>query len=132
MNERFREIAGYPVTMFDKYPMNVAAYHEILKTHPNLLNEDCTTNFVTFVRCMTRAFFNNAELLNCNVEGSNGLQQLCPVRLAVLTKYARHYYPLAFSKSERRIEKALPLSTIVNTVLRHRRNDAAKKAKGQA
>lgn len=115
--------------MLGKYPMNLAAFHDIQKANPNLLTEDSTTNYINFIRIMLRVFFHQRELLSCNIGGSRGLQPLCPVRLHCLYQLTRGYFPLTFAKAERKSAEVPAAHVLINMTLRQRRNDYQKKVK---
>lgn len=132
LNERYRPIPGVPVTMFGQYSMNMPAYHEILKASKNLLTKDCVSNYVTFVRSMTRAFFHDEELLTCNFEGAKGLQPLCPKRLESVMQFTRQYYPATMIRADKRDPDVPTIPNLINAALRHRRNDRNKRMKLQA
>lgn len=108
--------------------MDMGAYNDIFRVHPDMLGHDSATNYITFVRTFVRAFFHNEELLTCNIEGSNGLQQLCPARVEVLLQYVKHYFPVTFGKGDRRAGGVIHPTRLINTVLRQRRNDNNKKS----
>lgn len=109
--------------------MDLGAFNEVLRLHPDLLAQDITSNYVVFIRSFLRAFFHNGEMLSCNVDGTNGLQPLCPARLGMLLQYAKHYFPVTYAKSERRMGGVPHSTRLINTVLRQRRNDFNKKGK---
>lgn len=120
------------VTTFGSYVMNMPAYHDILKASKNLLSLDCTSNYVSFVRAMTRAFFHDNELLTCNADGAKGLMPLCPRRLETLSRFARQYYPSTAAKADQRCPEVPSMTTLINACLRQRRNDHHKRMKLQS
>lgn len=118
--------------MFGAYAMDLGAYNDIFRAHPDMLGQDNATNYIMFIRTFVRAFFTNEELLTCNIEGTNGLDQLCPPRVEVLLQYVKHYFPVTYGKGERRAGGVQHPARLINTVLRQRRNDNNKKYKLQA